>query len=99
MSSGGHPAAIYERTHCCSMGQLRVKPMKRGVFSGMCGEGGLFHDATAGSLPVVRSAMRGKLSLIGGRTLAFVLSLYFGNSGSAGGAPGAGAASPSIGLE
>lgn len=84
ISSGGQPDVIYESTHCWSSGQLRVKPMNRGVFSGTCQVGGLFHDGTLGRELVVKSSRRGKLSLIGGRTFTLPLSLYLGVGGFSG---------------
>ena len=56
---------MYDSTHCCSRGQLRVKPMNSGVFSAACGLGGLFHDGIAGSFPFSWPATSGKLSVMG----------------------------------
>ena len=78
MSSGGHPEVIYETTTCCSRRQLRVKPMKRGVLSGTCFEGGKFHFGTGGKSAGDRAeAAKGKLSMMG-RDFGGDCGLYFG---------------------
>ena len=71
MSSGGHPAVKYETTVCCSNLQLRVKPINSGVDSLTCGYGGVFHGGIGGmSKGDLAEAARGKLSLIGGISVA-----------------------------
>jgi len=57
-----------------------VKPMNRGVFSGTCGSGGLFHVGLLGrSEGVFAVAARGKLSTMGGAGSG--LGLYIGLGG------------------
>lgn len=67
MSEGGHPAVMYETTTCCSTGQLRVKPMSRGVGCRTWFLGGAFHDGTGGIFEnELSKAASGKVSTTGG---------------------------------
>ncbi len=67
MSSGGQPAVMYDMTTCCSSGQYLVNPMYSLVFSGTCGEGGLFQEGIGGrSAADFALAARGKYSGSGG---------------------------------
>lgn len=65
---------IYETTTCWRRRQFRVKPMNRGVFSSICGSGGLFHSGILGrSDGELAVAARGKLSVMSGRGSGFGL--------------------------
>jgi hypothetical protein len=62
------------------MRTLRVKPMNKGVFSLICGEGGLFQDGIIGkSFRDLRPCPMEKLSSIGGYFFSSEKSLYLGS--------------------
>jgi hypothetical protein len=62
------------------MHTLRVKPMNKGVFSLICGDGGLFQDGILGkSFRDLRLCPMGKLSSIGGYFFSSENSLYLGS--------------------
>jgi hypothetical protein len=62
------------------MRTLRVKPMNKGVFSLICGDGGLFQDGILGkSFRDLRLCPMGKLSSIGGYFFSSEKSLYLGS--------------------
>jgi len=76
---------------------LRVKPIKRGVDSLTCGEGGRFHSGIGGrSAEELALAARGKLSIIGGDSASGGLWRTLGGSV---GAAGRGSRSSSLGME
>jgi hypothetical protein len=66
--------------NCKGVHTLRVKPINKGVFSSICGDGGLFHDGIFGkSFLEVRLCPMGKLSSIGGYVFSCEKSLYLGS--------------------
>lgn len=59
---------------------MRVKPMNKGVFSSICGDGGLFQDGILGkSFRDLRLCPMGKLSSIGGYFFSSEKTLYLGS--------------------